>query len=859
MALDNEKRIKKEAQDTARVVEDAFRNISSKIGDYFEEALSRGEDVAKNMVKDAQSGLNNLSKISKDLASSNEKASNGLLKQRDITRQIQERNSKLAAIKTAIEIAEVNGVKNASKLKKEYDKIIEQNKEYEKELKKQLSYSQNINKSIGLSGAGLSAASKLASKLGLSGLDDVFEDARQSAVEQAKALGVSETNTLGIVGKFKVLGAATKSLGKGLLQAFNDPLIYVNLISKSFTYLKTIAFSFKDDVADAGRNFIAIGSQANNLVQSFRDIASSSGGLFYNSKEIQKAFTDLNNETGTFASVSEKNLKTYVDLTSYLGLSGEEASKLYRISQLNGTEFENITKDVAVQTGLYNSRNKSAINESKVLKNITSSSASIRVNLKGSTTELTKAAIEAAKMGASLDQIQKAAENTLNFEENIADEIQSELLLNTDLNLEQLRYAALTGDVTTQTKEMQRLITENKDKIKGNVIAQDQFAKTLGLSREELLQMQESMELQNKLGKDQASIEKAIAYEMEKGVSREEAIAAFKTKGIDDTLKQQKAAQELNRTYEQAKESIANAFAPLAKTLFSPENMDKFAKAITGIADVLSKYVIPNLDKILAGFIAFKAFQIGMAAKKLFGRDGSSLGKSLYVTVSGGGDLGDSGSSSSSGSLGKGAKPASLAKQAKTLFKNPKAYMRALKMGGTGLKIAKGLAGGVGSLLGGAALDYATENQMEKAQELEQSGQLEAAKKARNVGKATDIGSLALTGAGIGGTIGAFFGGIGAVPGAAIGGALGAGYGAYKNFFADAEEADDFIIRPGSKQIIKANKGDVIMGGTNLGGGSDEVTALLKELVAAVKAGGNVYLDATKVGTAMNVGTYRVQ
>jgi hypothetical protein len=856
MALDNEKRIKKEAQDTARVVEDAFRNISSKIGDYFEEALSRGEDVAKNMVKDAQSGLNNLSKISKDLASSNEKASNGLLKQRDITRQIQERNSKLAAIKTAIEIAEVNGVKNASKLKKEYDKIIEQNKEYEKELKKQLSYSQNINKSIGLSGAGLSAASKLASKLGLSGLDDVFEDARQSAVEQAKALGVSETNTLGIVGKFKVLGAATKSLGKGLLQAFNDPLIYVNLISKSFTYLKTIAFSFKDDVADAGRNFIAIGSQANNLVQSFRDIASSSGGLYYNSKEIQKAFTDLNNETGTFASVSEKNLKTYVDLTSYLGLSGEEASKLYRISQLNGTEFENITKDVAVQTGLYNVRNKAAVNENKVLKNITSSSASIRVNLKGSTTELTKAAIEAAKMGASLDQIQKAAENTLNFEESIADEIQSELLLNTDLNLEQLRYAALTGDVTTQTKEMQRLITENKDKIKGNVIAQDQFAKTLGLSREELLQMQESMELQNKLGKDQASIEKAIAYEMEKGVSREEAIAAFKTKGIDDTLKQQKAAQELNKTYEQAKESIANAFAPLAKSLFSPENMDKFAKIVTGLADGLAKYVIPNLDKILAGFVAFK---VAMFAKNIMKPDGSAL-KPLHVIVAGGGGgLGDTDLSGSSGSLGKGAKPASLAKQAKTLFKNPKAYMRALKMGGTGLKIAKGLAGGVGSLLGGAALDYATENQMEKAQELEQSGQLEAAAKARNVGKATDIGSSALTGAGIGGTIGAFFGGIGAVPGAAIGGALGAGYGAYKNFFADAEEADDFIIRPGSKQIIKANKGDVIMGGTNLGGGSEEVTALLRELVAAVKAGGNVYLDATKVGTAMNVGTYRVQ
>jgi hypothetical protein len=35
--------------------------------------------------------------------------------------------------------------------------------------------------------------------------------------------------------------------------------------------------------------------------------------------------------------------------------------------------------------------------------------------------------------------------------------------------------------------------------------------------------------------------------------------------------------------------------------------------------------------------------------------------------------------------------------------------------------------------------------------------------------------------------------------------------------------------------------------------------ALLEQLINSVKAGGNVYLDATKVGTAMSVGTYKVQ
>jgi hypothetical protein len=94
----------------------------------------------------------------------------------------------------------------------------------------------------------------------------------------------------------------------------------------------------------------------------------------------------------------------------------------------------------------------------------------------------------------------------------------------------------------------------------------------------------------------------------------------------------------------------------------------------------------------------------------------------------------------------------------------------------------------------------------------------------------------------------------------------------YKNMFTkpildeqakiDAKEqstAEDFISRPG-QPIQKFRKDDVIIGGTSLSGGSDdEIKTLLKELVSAVKAGGNVYLDSNKVGTAMAMGTYKTQ
>jgi hypothetical protein len=89
---------------------------------------------------------------------------------------------------------------------------------------------------------------------------------------------------------------------------------------------------------------------------------------------------------------------------------------------------------------------------------------------------------------------------------------------------------------------------------------------------------------------------------------------------------------------------------------------------------------------------------------------------------------------------------------------------------------------------------------------------------------------------------------------------------------------DDGIITPdgglmvsGEKGTYKLNENDSIVAGTDLNkpgkstpssSPSIDFSPLMERinvLIDAVKAGGNVYLDATKVGTAMNVGTYKVQ
>ncbi len=76
---------------------------------------------------------------------------------------------------------------------------------------------------------------------------------------------------------------------------------------------------------------------------------------------------------------------------------------------------------------------------------------------------------------------------------------------------------------------------------------------------------------------------------------------------------------------------------------------------------------------------------------------------------------------------------------------------------------------------------------------------------------------------------------------------------------------NDFISRPG-EPVRRFNKGDIVIGGTNLLDNSNgqsvdnsEVVNLLQRLIGVVERGGDVYLDGNKVGTALGMSSYRTQ
>jgi hypothetical protein len=88
MADNQNENVRKKAQETATVVEEALRGIAGQIGDIFERALAGADKVTQATAKDLQASFNKFAKISDDISSNIVKIGQGTLTIKNIQNQI---------------------------------------------------------------------------------------------------------------------------------------------------------------------------------------------------------------------------------------------------------------------------------------------------------------------------------------------------------------------------------------------------------------------------------------------------------------------------------------------------------------------------------------------------------------------------------------------------------------------------------------------------------------------------------------------------------------------------------------------------------------------------------------------------
>lgn len=364
----------------------------------------------------------------------------------------------------------------------------------------------------------------------LAEIQKILED--ENSTEDDKINAIKERDKLEQEARNKVNNGLTKTitlfkglneLGKGFYKALLDPATLLLMIAKQAGKIDAEIVSFQKSL-NLSRD------EATNLREELASAAYQSNTNFLTTSDLAKAQNNYNNLLGIQGKINTKNLEIQARLVELVGVSGESAAKLQYYSEATGQNFETNYKSSLRTTHELSKQYGVQINSKKVLEDVGKTSSYNLVQFRGSTTALTEAVAKAQALGTTLEGVNKISQTLLNFQSSIESELEAELLTGKQLNLEQARYYALTNQTSKLMDELVKNVGNFSEFSQLNVIQQEAYAKSLGMSVGEMSDMllkQEYLgkngeiiknttdeELQNRL--EQLSVQEKFNKSMEK-------------------------------------------------------------------------------------------------------------------------------------------------------------------------------------------------------------------------------------------------------------------------------------------------------------------------------------------------------
>jgi hypothetical protein len=606
----------------------------------------------------------------------------------------------------------------------------------------------------------------------------------------------------GNVSKMEAVGHLATQLGSNLMKSLGPMALIAIAIQQIVDAFKMIDTSSGDMAKDLGISY----KEAQGLSAEMNQVAVNSNDIMVSTQGLMQAQSSLNNMLGTSVQFSGEMAEQFNSVQKRLKLSDEAMSSFTKLGLQNGKSLYDNLGTVNKTLLAQNQQNKTSFSQKQIQESIGKASSATRLTLRGSTEELTKAAANAKKLGLEIEDLGKISNSLLDFESSIASEMEAELLTGKDLNLERARGAALNGDAAALAAEISSQIGTSVDFGKKNVIQQEALAKAFGLSRNELADMLVAQESQQKLqaagfdnlNKAQEEYNRMVA----EGATQSQLDLRFK----DDALKSQLASisqqEKLAAITDRLKEVFVGLMEPLMPVL--DIFMDIFEKAIKPIVKVLTP-VVKILGDLLQGIL--------IPALNLIMEPIQEIGDLIQSMLPAGVSLGDTFKT-----IGKIIGPLILLPFRSIFF-----IIDEIK---ENLKGMFEIFGGIGDMLEGNIL-----------QGLKKIG---VGIMRVVLSPIQAIIDLAI------GLVNNLLDGLNNIPGVNI-----TPIGKVNMMDSVALAEGGITTGPTRALIGEAGTEAVIP--------LDKFYAKLDELIQAVKSGGNVYLDGTKVGTAMNVSTYRVQ
>jgi hypothetical protein len=283
-----------------------------------------------------------------------------------------------------------------------------------------------------------------------------------------------------------------------------------------FKVLLESALKFNEISVQISKNLGYGASEANRVTENLVKVASNSGNINVTLQNAGEAMSELNNATGLVAEYSADTLETQIMLTKQFGLQADEAAGIYKLSVLNNKSASTTNKEMVGAFVAARNQFKVGANFKQVMAEAAKVSGQLAANLGYNPERITKAVVAMKAFGTTLEQTKAQGAALLDFASSLENELQAELLTGQQLNLERARAAALAGDQVALAEELanQGMTLEKFSSM--NVLAQESYAKALGLSADQLSDQLQKQKQAQESGKSLAQLTEEEALEAQK-------------------------------------------------------------------------------------------------------------------------------------------------------------------------------------------------------------------------------------------------------------------------------------------------------------------------------------------------------
>lgn len=515
-------------------IQQRIENISKLIDNQVKSQKLSGLEATN--LKSTYRDLNKeLSKLNTLVSEYNE----GLLKTKDINKEIQKTKNNDYILEVKIQKAKSAGNKSLERQLTYEQKINSQIQDRNRELLKE---NQIIDKKVGLLGNVLTGAKKIPIIGDSLDIDGAIQNMRILAKEGA---------------------GSAKLMGSGLSTAL-APLSKATI----WTFFITEAFKADTQATKLAKTLIQTKEQASITREAFADMSANISDTFINTTKLLEANSKLSKQLG-FSKVFSQDLnEEFINITEKIGVSEESAGGLAKMTLATSRSMKQTKIEALGASQAISAQYGVQLDNAQILEEVGKTSGQLLANFKAAPGALASAVAQAKALGTNLQTVKQQGEALLNFESSIENELKAELLTGRELNLERARAASLMGD---QKTVMEELTSQNIDYNKFtnmNVIQQKSVAEALGLQTDQLA--------------DQLMMQQYI------GKSREQ-IIALGGEEVAQRMQSLSAQQKFQAAMEKLQDLIGNLLSGPLGTLLN---------VIADIAGVVFKILGPIIEKL---------------------------------------------------------------------------------------------------------------------------------------------------------------------------------------------------------------------------------------------------------------------